>query len=95
MGSKKQKIILLVAKLMSKCLKIDISLVNLKQLDYNVIDNDHKFSHTNYCETFKREQPNNTSELVDGKIPQLKVSTNRIVDVQVNKDITNIQDKIY
>ena len=70
------------------------SFVNLKWLDYNVIGNDHKFSHACYCEAFKREQPNNTSELVDGKIPSLKVSTNRIVDVQVNKDITNIQDKI-
>ena len=69
MGSKKQKIILLLAKLMSKCLKIDISFVNLKWLDYNVIGNDHKFSHACLCETFKREQPNNTSELVDGKIP--------------------------
>ena len=65
MGSKKQKIILLVAKLMSKCLKIDISFVNLKWLDYNVIGNDHKFSNACYCEAFKREQPNNTSELVD------------------------------
>ena len=69
MGSKKQKIILLVAKLMSKCLKIDISFVNSKWLDYNVIRNDHKFSHACYCEAFKREQPKNTSELVDGKIP--------------------------
>ena len=69
MGSKKQKIILLVGKLMSKCLKIDISFVNLKWLDYNVIGNDHKFSHACYCEAFKRKQPNNTSELVDGKIP--------------------------
>ena len=69
MGSKKQKIILLVAKLMSKCLKIDISFVNLKWLDYNAIGNDHKFSHACYCEAFKREQPNNTSELVDGKFP--------------------------
>ena len=59
MGSKKQKIILLVAKLMSKSLKIDISFVNLKLEIFT----------RELLRTFKREQPNNTSELVDGKIP--------------------------
>lgn len=66
--------------------KIAISFVNSIRLDYNVIGNDHEFSHAYYCEISKSEQPNKvddnlclrkTSELVDGKILELDVSSNR------------------